>query len=227
MNTGNNQQPDKILFSVVTEKPQLLKRWVFDQYDEDGWTALDDFNNGEAGWENNADLCNAQRLLEDMVYYPDMVDENYSYLTDGLPDSDLENYKMIIYLRGEVQTYVILHPETTYMMSIPDECGRSYMTPRGDCFSEKPMPDGTSYVLRCTNPAPNAEFLRRMDKNTFLGLLDSSLTTYRSSALRAPVYGRADVPENGRGYRYNSGDTGACGRDNRRTYQRLRQGGGA
>lgn len=69
MNTGNNQQPDKILFSVVTEKPQLLKRWVFDQYDEDGWTALDDFNNGEAGWENNADLCNAQRLLEDMVYY--------------------------------------------------------------------------------------------------------------------------------------------------------------
>ena len=29
VNTGNNQQPDKILFSVVTEKPQLLKRWVF------------------------------------------------------------------------------------------------------------------------------------------------------------------------------------------------------
>lgn len=201
VNTGNNQQPDKILFSVVTEKPQLLKRWVFDQYDEDGWTALDDFNNGEAGWENNADLCNAQRLLEDMVYYPDMVDENYSYLTDGLPDSDLENYKMIIYLRGEVQTYVILHPETTYMMSIPDECGRSYMTPRGDCFSEKPMPDGTSYVLRCTNPAPNAEFLRRMDKNTFLGLLDSSLTTYRSSALRAQ-YMDAQT------YRKTVGDTG-------------------
>ena len=75
------------------------------------------------------------------------------------------------------------------------------MTPRGDCFSEKPMPDGTSYVLRCTNPAPNAEFLRRMDKNTFFGLLDSSLTTYRSSALRAQ-YMAAQT------YRKTVGDTG-------------------
>lgn len=102
------------------------------------------------------------------------------------------------------------------------------MTPRGDCFSEKPMPDGTSYVLRCTNPAPNAEFLRRMDKNTFLGLLDSSLTTYRSSAPQgSSICAAQTYRKTGRGYRYNSGDTGACGRDNRRTYQRLRQGGGA
>lgn len=201
VNTGNNRQPDDVLFSVVTERPQLLKRWVFDQYAEDGWTALDEFNGGSAGWEYNAENCNGQLLLESMLKYPEMIDEEFRYLTEGLPDYDLDTYKMIIYLRGQVQTYVIIHPETTYLMSIPDECGRTYMTPRGDCFSENPMPDGTSYVLRCTAPTPNEEFLRRMDTDTFFGLIEKSFTVYQSSVIHTQYL-------NARKYFRTVGDTG-------------------
>lgn len=201
VNTGNNQQPDDVLFSVVTDRPQLIKRCAFDQYGEDGWTPLDEFNYGDAGWEYNAEICNAHLLLENMLKYPEMVDEKYQYLTEGLPDYDLGNYKMLIFLRGQVSTYVVLHPETTYLLALPDESGRSYMTPRGDCFSEAPMPDGTTYVLRCTSAVPSAEFLRRMDSDTFLGLLDSSFTTIKSSVLRAQ-YDQAQY------YREVTGDTG-------------------
>lgn len=201
VNTGNNQQPDEILFSVVTERPQLLKRWVFDQYSEDGWTALDEFNSGSVGWEYNAEQYNAQLLLESILQDPEMVDENYRYLTEGLSYTGADTYKMIIYLRSQVQTYVVLHPETTYLMSIPDECGRTFMTPRGDCFSEAPMPPGTSYALRCTDPTPNAEFLRRMDADTFMGLVESSFTTYKSSVLM-------DQYREARIYYRTTGDTG-------------------
>lgn len=183
VNNGNNQLPDEVLFSVATNCPQLIKRCAFDQYNEDGWTALDEFNMGDAGWEYNAEIQNAHVLLDDMLKDPEMVDEKYIYLIEGLPDYDLDTYTMIIYLHGHVSTYVILHPETTCLLSIPDECGRTYMTPRGDCFSEAPMPDGTTYALQCTSAVPNAEFLRRMDKDTFLGLLDSSFTTSKSYVL--------------------------------------------
>ncbi len=185
VNNGNNQQPGDVLFSVVTDCPQLIKRCAFDQYNEDGWTALDEFNMGDAGWEYNAEILNSHILLGDMLNDPEMVDENYRYLLEGLPEYDLDHHAMIIYLHGQVSTYVVLHPETTYLLAIPDECGRTYMTPRGDCFSEAPMPDGTTYSLQCTEPTPNAEFLRRIDADTFMGLLGSSFTTSKSYVLLA------------------------------------------
>lgn len=198
VNTGNNKLPDKVLFSVKTDYPQLLKRWAFDEYGEDGWTTIESMNSGSPGWEYNALNASQFTYLSTLLSERENISDEYQHLISGITAPESHNESMTIYLNNERQTSVILYPASAYTIS---GCGTTYMTMRGDCFAKRPLPRSSSYSVQFLAGKLNTEFLRRLDSDSFAGLVmealpdDCSLPLYYEM-FEAHLY-QSSVSENG------------------------------
>ncbi len=190
VNTGNNDPSGNLLFTVNTQFPDYLKRWAFDSYNEDGWTALDTFNTGYPGWEYNAKAADSADLLSKLVNAGE--DANLSDATleliSGL--NPVGSYHTVtgIYIADDSSSYVVIHPTNTYCAILAEECGRTYRTARDDVFTESPIPQNGTYYLRHFVSVPDEEFLRRVDYDGMAALIEDAysanvITSSERSAL--------------------------------------------
>ena len=83
VNTGNNQSIGNVLFTVKTDTPGYLRRWVFDCYSPDGWTVLEEFDMGYAGWEYNAANSDIPGFMADISSARDELPEDIQALIAG------------------------------------------------------------------------------------------------------------------------------------------------
>lgn len=201
VNTGSNDPSGELLFTVGTEHPGCLKRWAFDSYDENGWTALDEMNTGYPGWEYNAQAVDHPEFFARLLSNSDKLMERNQQLLEGVSPYYTEDASTMIAVRDNSSTRVVIHPWGTYRALLPEQCGRTYRTPRDDIFTENTMPVNCSYILRQHVGTPDPELLRRLDTNSMQSLLSDAyysdiITSSEYSAMRAEM----EEAENYAGY---------------------------
>lgn len=137
VNTGDNNPSDTLLFTVQTEAPVLIDRWAFDVYDgANGWSYLEDYNTGYAGWEKNESLCRPAELADTLrrAVKDDRL-EGYEQLADVSRVMTDTQYMFIRVMDGSA-TRVVLHPLTTVQVDITGYDGGIYRTPKGELFTD-------------------------------------------------------------------------------------------
>ncbi len=148
VNTGDNDPNDTLLFTVQTDAPMLIDRWVFDAYDgEKGWYYLEDYNTGYAQWENWEDACRPaefSNILRKAV--KDGALEGYEQLGE-LPRYLTDTQYMTIRVRDGSSTKVVLHPITAVRVEITDYKDDVYRTPKGEIFVDRNLKDA-KYLIK-------------------------------------------------------------------------------
>lgn len=187
VNTGNNQSTGNVLFTVKTDTPGYLRRWVFDCYDPDGWTVLEEFDMGYAGWEYNAANSDIPGFMADISSARDELPEDIQALIAGETYISGGRQAMTINIISASSTRVIIHPDRMYDIILPEECGRTYRTGREDYFTEAAIPQFSPYYVYYSVPVVN-EGSAGLDYDSFDKLLDAArdsdiITNARYSAL--------------------------------------------
>ncbi|MDY4587947.1 MAG: transglutaminase domain-containing protein [Oscillospiraceae bacterium] len=210
VNDGNNSPKGTLLFTVDTTYPGYLTRWVFDEYGEDGWFALDQYNTGYPGWEYNAQAADWGAFLKKVSADSDkLYSDNRSLVQDIDTGEDLIGITGIT-IRDGSSTRVVIHPTGTYRALLPEVCGRTYRTPRGDIFTENSIPANSTYYLRHHTGFPDEEYLRRVDSDIVDLLI---VDAYYSDIITASEYSAlSEDLENSRAYLSSCGTTGISDR---------------
>ena len=188
VNTGNNQNTGNVLFTVKTDTPGYLRRWVFDCYSPDGWTVLDEFDMGYASWEYNVANSDIPEFMADVSSARDKLPEDIQALIAGETYISGGSQNMTINIVSASSTRVIIHPDRMYDIILPEECGRTYRTGREDYFTEAAIPQFSSYFVYYSAPVVN-EGTAGLDYDSFGTLIDAAwdagiITNARYSALR-------------------------------------------
>lgn len=185
INEGNNNPTGDLLFTVSTVYPGYLTRWVFDTYDEDGWRALDLFNTGYPGWEYNAQTADKVAFLDELLVNSDELTESSRELISGAESYGNNVTITGITVRDGSSSRVVLHPTGTYRAVLPEDCGRTYRTPRNDIFTENAPQPNVSYFLSHHVGIPDENFLRRTDRDDMELLISDA---YSSDIITASQY---------------------------------------
>ncbi len=171
VNTGDNDSAGTLLFTVQTDAPMLIDRWVFDVYaGEEGWHYLDDYNTGYASWElyeqnsRSAELSNTLRRAAKNGEL-----EGYQQLAE-LPRLFTATEYMFIRVMDGSSTKVVLHPLPTEQVEITDYAGNIYRTRKGELFTEKNLPSA-SYLVTYQMDDSAEEFARAVNGLDFSQLL--------------------------------------------------------
>lgn len=188
VNTGNNQNTGNVLFTVKTDTPGYLRRWVFDCYSPDGWTVLDEFDMGYASWEYNVANSDIPEFMADVSSARDKLPEDIQALIAGETYISGGSQNMTINIISPSSTRVIIHPDRMRYVIMPEECGRTYRTGREDYFTEAAIPQFSSYFVYYSAPVVN-EGTAGLDYDSFGTLIDAAwdagiITNARYSALR-------------------------------------------
>lgn len=188
VNTGNNQNTGNVLFTVKTDTPGYLRRWVFDCYSPDGWTVLDEFDMGYASWEYNVANSDIPEFMADVSSSRDKLPEDIQALIAGETYISGGSQDMTINIISPSSTRVIIHPDRMRYIIMPEECGRTYRTGREDYFTEAAIPQFSSYFVYYSAPVVN-EGTAGLDYDSFGTLIDAAwdagiITNARYSALR-------------------------------------------
>lgn len=177
VNTGMNDPSEELLFLVRTNRPGLLKCWAFDIYSDAGWTLYNgaaNFETGYSNWERYA----AERVPAEYIYtlceYSDDLSEESQALLEGITPVAPSRSLTIISVRDGSSTRVVMHPTQTISDMLPEECGRSYQNPRDDIFTEFKMPVNSQYEVSHSANRENAEFIRRLDYDSFERLIEDA-----------------------------------------------------
>ncbi len=171
VNTGDNVSSNNLLFTVQTESPMLIDRWVFDAYDgEKGWHYLEDFNTGYAGWEQleakcrPAELSNALRRAARSGKI-----EGYDQLAEISRELTDTQYMFIRVMDGS-STKVVLHPVPTEEVEITGYKGEIYRTPKGELFTDRNISEG-EYLITYHAEETSVEFANALHGVDFEVLL--------------------------------------------------------
>lgn len=174
VNNGNNTPTGSHLFTVKTDSPGYLTRWVFDIYDEDGWQALEYFNEGSSGWEYNMQSANITAFLDKLLENADkLTEQSREIIENARTYGDNTAYTEITICDGS-SSRVIIHPTNTYRVWLPEDCGRTYRTTRNDIFTENIPEANLTYGLEHYSSAVNADFLRSVDRSDMELLLSDA-----------------------------------------------------
>ncbi len=149
-NRGANNPSGNVLFSVVTDHPENIIRWSFDNYmGEDGWAYDDDFTIGTRFWQDDrsrADWAQLTRTLKNAVRKGKLAEYKDELLAIEIPQT--ASGSMTIQVRDGSSTAVIMHPQGTYNLHIPeDEDMKSYRNPKDEIFTKENMEPNSLYRL--------------------------------------------------------------------------------
>ena len=177
VNTGLNNPNNDLLFTVDADRPGLLKCWAFDVYSDSGWTLYNgaaDFETGHSNWEFYA----GERVPAEYIYTLceriEELSEESQALLEGITPETPRRSRMSIGIRDGSSTRVIMHPVQTVSDMLPEECGRSYQNPRDDIFTEFAFPVNAAYSVTHSADKENAEFIRRLDYDSFERLIEDA-----------------------------------------------------
>lgn len=185
VNDGNNDPTGDLLFTVGTNYPGYLTRWVFDAYDEDGWQALDAFNTGYPGWEYNTQAADKVTFLDTLLGGSDKLTGSSQALISGAASAGNNTTITQISIRDGSVSRVVLHPTGTFRAILPEDCGRTYRTPRNDIFTENAPQANVSYFLSHHYGTPDEGFLRRISRSDMEMLINDA---YYSDIITSSEY---------------------------------------
>ena len=174
VNSGMNKPSGSLLFTVDAPAPQYLVRCGYDVYSDGGWYALEEFDTGYSGWEYSAYSANSIKLLYRLSDNSDGLTEESRRLIEGLSARNIHTAVMEISEQGEVFNRAVVHPSDVTNAYFPEECGRTYLNPRNDLFTEYRMPADCSFTLEYFPVAQNEEFIRRLDADSLTALVNDA-----------------------------------------------------
>lgn len=188
VNTGDNSSGENLLFSVRTDVPVPIDRWVFDVYNgEDGWSYLDDYNTGYDAWEYSREKCRYAQLSNDLrsAAQEGLLERYAEYLT-VLPEVSVDTQYMFIRVMDGSSTKVILHPLATAQVEISKYEGKVYRTLKGELFTEHNIPSA-EYLITYhaeTPPYDLAQAVSVLDYQQLLvdAVVEGVMTSTQSGA---------------------------------------------
>lgn len=172
VNKGDNSSSENLLFTVRTDAPMLIDRWVFDIYDgENGWQPHNDYNTGYDAWEHSREMCRYAELsnvlraaaLEGLL-------ADYAEHLSVLPESETVTEYMFIRVMDGSATKVILHPVTVTEVQINKYNGTVYCTPKGELFTEHNIPSA-EYLITYHAEEPPYNFAQAVSVMDYQQLL--------------------------------------------------------
>ncbi len=177
-NRGANKPADNVLFSVITDHPRSIIRWSFDNYKgKDGWEYDDDFTMGTRFWQDEraqADWAELTRTLKDAARRGKLEAYKDELLAVEIPRTTSGN--MTIQVRDGSSTAVIMHPQGTYSLHIPeDEDMRSYRNPKDEIFTKENMKPNSLYRLMYYTHEPTESMIDFYDNAFIPTLLEQAL----------------------------------------------------
>ncbi len=177
-NRGANKPSDNVLFSVVTDYPENVIRWSFDDYKgKDGWAYNDDFTMGTRFWQDErskADWAELTRTLKNAARRGKLEAYKDELLAVEIPETTSGN--MTIQVRDGSSTAVIMHPQGTYSLHIPeDEDMKSYRNPKDEIFTKENMEPNSLYRLKYYTHEPTASMIEFYDNSFIPTLLAQAL----------------------------------------------------
>lgn len=207
VNTGENDPSDNLLFTVQTDTPMFIDRWVFDVYNgERGWTILKEYNTGYPTWAEQEKLRRVPDLLAALKQGAEEgLLAEYADIITELPEQELNTGKMYIRVMDGSSTSVVLHPLGTYGVDIANYSGKLYRTPKGEIFTEDNV-TGASYLLTYKADAPDFEYIAAVEEIGFENLLTAAARDDVMTEARASVY--FDELEHAEDYRRKTGTYG-------------------
>ncbi len=207
VNTGDNDPSDNLLFTVQTDAPMYIDRWVFDVYNgERGWTILKEYNTGYPTWAEQEKLRRVPDLLSDLKNgVDDGLLAEYAEIISALPEQKLNTGKMYIRVMDGSSTSVVLHPLGTYGVDIGGYLGKLYRTPKGEIFTENNV-TGAAYLLTYKADVPDLEYIAAVGEIGFDDLLTAAVRDDVLTEARASVY--FDELEHAEDYRRKTGTYG-------------------
>lgn len=174
VNSGMNKPSGDLLFTVRANSPEYLVRCGYDVYTDGGWYALQEYDTGYAGWEYGKASSNYIKFLRTLSLYSDQLSEESRQLIDGLPVFNVHSSIMEITEQGEVFTRAVVHPSFVTGAYFPEECGRTYLNPRNDLFTEYRMPADCTFQLEYFPYSENEHFIRRLDADSLTALVNDA-----------------------------------------------------
>ena len=182
VNYGMNNPKDKLLFTVETDSPGILMSWGFDIRGESGWVICSadgyDFDTGYSNWETDADYRSAAKLIQILKENEEALSEESRAILEGITAEEPRKSFMTISIQDGSATRVVMHPNGTIKAYLPEKCGRNYLNPRGEIFTEFAFPVNATYSLRHYTNSENAEFLRRLDNDSFEALINDAMDSW-------------------------------------------------
>lgn len=177
-NRGANKPSDNVLFSVITDYPENVIRWSFDDYKgKDGWAYNDDFTMGTRFWQDErsqADWAELTRTLKDAARRGKLEAYKDELLSVEIPKTT--SGSMTIQVRDGSSTAVIMHPQGTYSLHIPeDEDMKSYRNPKDEIFTKENMEPNSLYRLKYYTHEPGESMIEFYDNADLPALLSAAL----------------------------------------------------
>lgn len=178
-NRGANRPADNVLFSVVTNAPQNIMRWSFDEYEgEEGWMYNSNFSTGTRYWQENrkaADLSELLRELQDGAREGKLEKYRDELLALDIPKTRVGN--MTIQVRDGSETAVVMHPLGTYTLLFPNgDDITSYRNPKDEIFTKDDMKPNPLYTLQyyVGNAEASEDVIRFFEENSFRSVLNDA-----------------------------------------------------
>ncbi len=171
VNTGDNTSSNTLLFTVQTDAPMLIDRWVFDVYDgAKGWYYLDDYNTGYADWQTYESKSRPAELSNDLRRAAKFGElegvDALAEITRELTDTQ----DMFIRVMDGSSTKVILHPLTTEEVKINSYNGGIYRTPKGELFTDDNI-KSAEYLVTYHAEKTSVEFADTVAELDYMQLL--------------------------------------------------------
>ncbi len=161
VNHGSNVLSENVLFYASADKPMIVSRWFFDEYNDDGhWTAHKDYTTGWTNWRTYKQNLNTAVLSSKLRVAADVGKlSEYAELLKTLPKIPEENYYntrlMRIYIADKSNTRVVIHPNMTVDVSIRGYDDKIYRTLMDEMFTDKNFGQNASYTLSYYDQTPN------------------------------------------------------------------------
>ena len=180
VNHGSNMLSENVLFYASADKPMIVSRWFFDEYNEDGhWTAHGDYTTGYANWKTYKQSLNTAVLSSKLRVAADEGQlSEYSDLLKTLPKISEDTYYsskiMRIYIADNSNTKVIIHPNMTVDVNIRGYDDRIYRTPMDEIFTDRNFGQNASYSLSYYDQAPNNELISLFEQVDMEELLSAA-----------------------------------------------------
>ncbi len=172
VNKGDNSSSENLLFTVRTDAPMLIDRWVFDLYEgENGWHPHDDYNTGYDAWEHSSEMCRYAQLSNDLrtAAQNGLLADHAEYL-QVLPEAAINSEHMFIRVTDGSATKVILHPVTVTEVQINRYNSGVYRTPKGELFTEQNIPSA-EYLITYHAEEPPYNFAQAVSVLDYQQLL--------------------------------------------------------
>ena len=192
VNRGANSSEGKLLFTVKTARPLLLKRWCFDEYGgSDGWYNSES-RRGYHSWQTDALRADCGSFVNDikaalgdgrLEEYADALAE-LEYSADGAERFHGQKEAAYIKSMDGSSVSVILHPERTTDVEAPLDM-TTYRTSSDEIFTEADMPEYAGYKINFYADEPNESFLSALEGMSYKSLLE---TAYDGDIITAAQY---------------------------------------